>query len=237
MIKANSGFSLECAVERLSSLYPECTVFAIDNGRTSLTGATPEVLARVEKGELNLSCLASSAPRGTSREEDTRFEQELLASPKERREHAAVLTMLTQTLSTSCSNLRYPKTPEVWKLKNVQHLLTPVSAELRSDRGILDIVKQLHPTPAVGGWPTEKALEFVREREGDRGWYAAPVGWADQYGNGEFGVAIRSALIDHEKAYLYAGAGIVQGSDPDLEYAETEVKFQPMLAALTGNNQ
>ena len=118
---------------------------------------------------------------------------------------------------------------------NVHHLYTPVTARLRAGHDLLDLVARLHPTPAVGGLPRDTALAWLREHEGlDRGWYAAPVGWMGADGDGEFAVALRSALLDGESATLFAGCGVVGDSDPDDELAESELKLRPMLQALDG---
>jgi len=125
-------------------------------------------------------------------------------------------------------------TRRVRKLANVQHLQTPIHATISEPRHVLEFVEALHPTPAVGGLPPEEALQTIRETEGfDRGWYAAPVGWIDGDGNGTFAVAIRSAIAREQTATLFAGAGIVADSDPDEEYDELQLKYQPILDELT----
>ncbi|MDO8473051.1 MAG: isochorismate synthase [Dehalococcoidia bacterium] len=232
---AEGQFSIERALGQMCRLYPECSIFAIVNNDASFIGATPESLARVEGSRLSVTCLAGSSARGSNPEEDRILETLLLASAKERREHATVVGMLASALKDVCYELHWDETPQVSKLKNVQHLLTPFSGNIHPGYGILDIVKKLHPTPAVAGAPTEQALELILRMEGDRGWYAAPVGWMDHTSSGEFAVAIRSALLRGDKAFLYAGAGIVEGSDPEQEFIETELKFQPMLTALRGS--
>lgn len=235
VLYAQGQFCLENSLKKLSDNYPGCTLFAIDCGKTSFLGATPESLSRVEKGKLSLTCLAGSSARGSSEEEDFRLQNALLESRKERFEHTAVVATVTTALKDLCRELDWDSVPQVLKLKNVQHLLTSVTGCLRPDNSILDVVRRLHPTPAVAGVPTARALEFIRETEGDRGWYAAPVGWIDHTGSGEFAVAIRSALLNGDRAVLYAGCGIVQGSDADREFSETEMKFQPLIEALNGS--
>ena len=121
------------------------------------------------------------------------------------------------------------------KIRDIQHLYTPVEGHLKNGATILQLVKTLHPTPALGGVPRMKAMEVIRKYEPmNRGLYAAPIGWLDANGNGEFAVAIRSALLHQDKAYLYAGGGIVADSQPQSEYEETLVKFRPMIRALGG---
>ena len=124
------------------------------------------------------------------------------------------------------------------KLKNIQHLYTPVKCVSKPGTSLLDFVELLHPTPALGGSPRDVAMEKIEQYEGmDRGFYAAPIGWMDLYGNGDFSVGIRSGLLQGHKAHLYAGCGIVEKSDPDSEYMETKVKFKPMLSALEGRSK
>ncbi len=231
-LRAAGAFSPEAALASLARAYPSCAVFAVDNGDAVFLGASPEGLAAVSDGQLSVTCLASSAPRGTTPDEDGRYQHYLLEDGKERREHTAVVGMLADALRDVCRELHWQKEPQVMKLKNIQHLYTPFTGLLRPGVAILDIVARLHPTPAVGGVPTEAARKLIRELEGDRGWYAAPVGWFDGSGSGDFIVAIRSALLRGATARLYAGCGIVAGSEPDREYRETELKFQPLLAAL-----
>ncbi|MBI4267119.1 MAG: isochorismate synthase [Chloroflexi bacterium] len=235
MLYAQGQFCLDNALDKLSRSYPSCTVFAIDSGKTAFFGATPESLSRVRKGRLSLTCLAGSGARGDTPEEDFRLQNELLESPKERFEHAAVVTTVTAALKDLCREMDRDAVPRVLKLKNVQHLLTSVTGCLHPGNSILDVAGRLHPTPAVAGVPTARALEFIRETEGDRGWYAAPVGWMDHTGSGEFAVAIRSALLNGDRATLFAGCGIVQASDADQEFCETEMKFQPLREALSGS--
>ncbi|HET7034704.1 MAG TPA: chorismate-binding protein, partial [Thermomicrobiaceae bacterium] len=159
----------------------------------------------------------------------------LLASAKDRGEHAIVVRALAEGLAGICRELEMPAEPKLLSVANIHHLHTPLRARLQPGRTLLDAVERLHPTPAVGGWPRDPALRFIRAQEGlDRGWYAAPVGWLDRHGAGEFAVALRSALVEGASATLFAGCGIVADSDPDQEYAESAIKLRPMLSALAG---
>ena len=232
VLYAHQPFSTERILDQLSSAYPECSVFGLDNGSSSFVGATPETLVHLQSGVLSLSSLAGTVGQGANPEEDQRLALRLLDSPKERLEHSTVVAMVAKALEGVCQELHWDAAPKVIKLRNLQHLRTSFAGRLKEATNILRLVELLHPTPALGGTPTERALETIRELEGDRGWYAGPVGWVDRRGEGEFSAAIRSALLCGDRATLFAGAGIVEGSDPEEEFEETELKFQPLLAAL-----
>jgi isochorismate synthase len=226
------------ALSRLRAGYPTCAVFAVVRGGRWFLGATPERLVRVRRGEVSAMALAGSAPRGKSLEDDRRFAEALLASAKDRVEHAIVVEMVRRSLSGACDAISVAEAPALLKVSNVQHLHTPIAARLREGSTIFDLIERLHPTPAVGGVPRAPALDWLRCHEGlDRGWYAGPVGWIDRRGEGEFSVAIRSALLLRDEAVLYAGCGIVAESDPDAEYAESLLKLRAMLAALGANGE
>lgn len=217
----------------LTHAYPNCYIFAVDRGDGCFLGATPEQLVSVQDGTVHAMCLAGSRPRGSTPTADAALAQELLTSAKERGEHDIVVRALTDNLRQVCTDVVAPAAPGLLRLPNVQHLHTPVTAHLPHDRSVLDVAEQLHPTPAVGGYPRSAALQEIAAREQvARGWYAGPVGWADSLGNGEFSVAIRSALVKGTSAILYAGCGIVADSDPEQEYAESCLKLRPMLSAL-----
>ena len=210
-------------------------VFAIEQEGDCFIGATPERLVRIDNQQLFSTCLAGTAPRGKSKLEDDKIGQTLWNDEKNREEHDYVVRMIQGALEKYCDAIDIPDEPVVYPLKNLQHLYTPVVANLKDGFTIFDIVKDLHPTPALGGLPRESSLTFIREHESlDRGWYGAPIGWLDAYSNGEFAVAIRSAIISDKKATLFAGCGVVKSSDPEAEYEETMVKFTPMLTALGG---
>lgn len=247
-----SPFNLINSLDNLRKRYPDCHVFSTSNGRgQNFIGASPERLISIRNHQLETDALAGSAPRGKTTTEDTAFAYRLLSSEKERREHQFVLDFITKCLSDLGLMPQILPMPQLLKLPNIQHLWTPVQAQIPVNLHPLEIVEQLHPTPAVAGVPTKIAQEQIRNYETfDRSLYAAPLGWIDYLGNCEFIVGIRSALIDSEKpsshsymtdrqtsprvycARLYAGAGIVSGSDPNKELAEIKLKLQALMKAL-----
>lgn len=230
------AFDISSTLQQLRESYPTAYVFAIQRGERFFVGATPERLVQAQDGQIHTMALAGSARRDETEEEDTRIGVELLQSEKNNSEHAIVVAMMREALKNHCTNVYVSTEPQLLKLKNVQHLKTPIVGELIPGRCILDIMADLHPTPAVGGFPRHAALEAIRSTEKlDRGWYAAPLGWIGASGYGEFAVALRSGLIDGNKARLFAGCGIVADSDPQTELAESCLKFQVMLRALSGN--
>ena len=226
------NFSIETILDQLCRSSPECSIFAVGNGDSSFVGATPEVLVNLDRGTLSLSCLAGTIARGDTPEADQWLAQDLLVSAKEQHEHATVVAMVATVLETLCENIQWDTAPRVIKLPAVQHLATSFSGRPKASTDLFQLVESLHPTPAVGGVPTQQALDIIHRLEGDRGWYAAPVGWLDHNGEGEFNLAIRSALISGNQATLWAGSGIVKGSDPHRELKETDLKFQTLLSAL-----
>ncbi|MDR7522626.1 MAG: isochorismate synthase [Armatimonadota bacterium] len=220
-------------LRRLRDGYPTCTLFAVVRDGRCFLGATPERLVRVCGGQVSAMALAGSAPRGATEDEDRRLGEMLLASPKDRIEHAVVVDALRDAIAEMCGQVSVAASPSLFKVANVQHLVTPISARRQDHTTVLDLAGRMHPTPAVGGVPRDDALAWLRRHEGlDRGWYAGPVGWMNRSGEGEFAVAIRCALLHPEGATLFTGCGIVADSDPDQEYAESCLKLRPMLAAL-----
>lgn len=210
-----------------------CYLFAIRRGMSCFLGATPERLVEVERQEVRVACLAGSIARGRTPTEDAQLGEQLLADAKNRAEHAVVLDMIREALTPHCDTLHIPSEPVLMKLRDIQHLYTPVSGRLKPGSQLLQLVQALHPTPAVGGYPKAAALARIRVLEQmDRGWYAGPVGWMDGQGNGEFAVALRSALFRGRQAVLFAGCGIMGDSDPEAEWDETRVKMTPMLTAI-----
>lgn len=229
------AFDISALLRRLRASYPSAYVFAVQRWERYFVGATPERLVRAENGQIRTMALAGSARRGESEAEDRQLGEELLQSAKNNSEHAIVVAMVREAIERHCTEVQVSAAPELLKLKNVQHLMTSITGKLIAGHCMLDLIADLHPTPAVGGFPRQAALETIRETEKlDRGWYAAPLGWIDMHGNGEFAVALRSGLIDENEATLFAGCGIVADSDPQAEFAESCLKLQVMLRALGG---
>jgi len=222
-------------LNHLRQRYPGCYAFSIANGRgESFIGASPERLVRVAHGRMHTEALAGSAPRGESASADAACARALLHNDKDLREHRLVLDSIAACLSDLGIQLEHAAQPRILGLANVQHLHTPISASLPAGVHILDLVERLHPTPAVGGTPRTAAVAAIARLENfERGLYAGPCGWVDHRGGGEFFVGLRSALIGGNTAIAYAGAGIVAGSEPEKEFAETELKFKALVEALT----
>ena len=233
----SDAFDISLTLQRLCESYPAAYVFAIQRGERFFVGATPERLVQAQDGQIHTMALAGSARRGETTTEDAQLGKELLQSEKNNNEHAIVVAMMREALKNHCTNVHVSAAPQLLKLKNVQHLMTPITGELISGRCILDVLADLHPTPAVGGFPRHAALATISHTEKlDRGWYAGPLGWIGADGHGEFAVALRSGLINGGQATLFAGCGIVSNSDPQAEYAESNLKFQVMLRGLGGSN-
>jgi menaquinone-specific isochorismate synthase len=221
-------------VHHLRREYPNCYSFLLQFPDTaSFVGSTPERLVSIQNGFLNTEGLAGSIPRGQSATDDAILEKRLLISDKDQDEHRFVVDSIMSRLRSFTSEIHTTPSPGIRKFTNVQHLHTPISARLYEGTDLFDVIDSLHPTPAVGGAPRLSALKGIPELEGfRRGWYAGPIGWINTNGRGEFSVAIRSGLIKDDHATFYAGCGIVEGSDPDNEWAETELKLIPMMTAL-----
>jgi menaquinone-specific isochorismate synthase len=225
---------VDSALGYLREKYAGCYLFLFEpTPYLAFYGATPELLVRVEDREIETMALAGSIRRGATPAEDAALANELLADPKNRQEHAFVADALRDRLTPLTTVLNIPEMPEILRLKNIQHLHTPVHGRLKEPLGVLPLVEALHPTPAMGGVPQAKAMDYIAHAEPvPRGWYASPVGWIDHNLDGAFAVAIRSAISQNERVWLYAGAGIVADSIPGKEWDETALKFKPMLGAL-----
>jgi salicylate biosynthesis isochorismate synthase len=217
---------------RLRRAYPGCTIFAVGRGAATFVGASPERLVRLCGGRLDTGAVAGTAARGSTAVTDRALARGLMASPKERGEHAIVVDDILGRLAPLCDGIAAAAGPRVVTTETLQHLRTPIHARLRPGRGLLDAVAALHPTASICGAPRgiARAMLAARERIA-RGWYAGGVGWLDASG-GEIVVAIRTALLRGATALLHAGAGIVAGSAWDAELEETRLKMRPLLAAL-----
>ncbi|MEO0455192.1 MAG: isochorismate synthase [Cyanobacteria bacterium P01_A01_bin.114] len=229
-----TAFNVPASLAVLRYKHPACRIFSIGNGQgQAFMGASPERLLSIRHGHLKTDALAGSAPRGQTSDSDTRLGQQLLLSDKERYEHRVVVEFIAEQLRSLGLLPEFDEQPQLLRLSNIQHLHTPIRAQLYQTTDPLKILAQLHPTPAVAGLPRTEASDLIRQTESfGRGLYAAPIGWVDAEGNSEFVVGIRSALINGRQARLYAGAGVVIGSDPGRETAEIKLKLQALLGSL-----
>ena len=217
----------------LRELFPSCFCFCVGTPEATFIGASPELLIRRRGAVAATVALAGSARRSADPSVDDHLGQQLLVSDKDRSEHEIVVRRIERALRRHSVWVQAEERPALVKVANIQHLATPVRAQLADSRSAVELAGELHPTPAVGGEPREPALALIAETEGlDRGWYAGPVGWMDAAEDGEFCVALRSALLRDRVAHLYAGAGIVAASEPAAELAETEIKFDALLPFL-----
>ncbi len=225
---------IDSALDFLRQKYAGCYLFLFEpSPHLAFYGATPELLVQVEGREIETMALAGSIKRGATPADDDALAQELLDDPKNRQEHGYVANALRERLTPLTDALDIPSEPGIKRLSNIQHLYTPVHATLKTGTGVLPLVEALHPTPAMGGVPQAKAMDYIAAAEPvPRGWYASPIGWIDANMDGAFAVAIRSAISQNERVWLYAGAGIVADSVPQKEWDETALKFKPMLDAL-----
>ena len=221
-------------LNHLREKYRECHSFSVSKGGgESFVGLTPELLLRTEGAELQTEALAGSAPRGSSAGEDARFAAELLASEKDLHEHALVAESIARRLDGLGVKAQVESRPGLRVLPNVQHLLSRIRGEMAGGARFWELLRALHPTPAVGGTPRDDVLTAIAELEDHpRGLYAGTLGWAAPGGDGQAVVAIRSGLVRGAQVRLYAGAGIVEGSVPESEKHETDLKLQVLLEAL-----
>jgi salicylate biosynthesis isochorismate synthase/menaquinone-specific isochorismate synthase len=217
----------------LREAFPSCFVFAVSRGDASFIAASPELLMRRDGLRVSTLGLAGSTRRSADPAVDDHLGEQLLRSDKDREEHAIVVRRIERSLRPHALWVTAAPEPVVVQMANIQHLATPIRAQLGHPVSALELAGALHPTPAVGGEPLAVAGPLIPALEGlDRGWYAGPVGWADASEDGEFCVALRSALVEGPLARCYAGVGVVADSDPAAELAETEVKLQALLPVL-----
>ncbi|MDS3861099.1 isochorismate synthase [Thermosynechococcaceae cyanobacterium BACA0444] len=237
-IRANQDLQGLPTVHHLRQTYPSCYSFSISNGQgQTFIGASPERLVSLAAGHIRVDALAGSAPRDQQADVDQRLGLELQQSQKDLREHQVIVDFLRQALGEFTSQIMIPTQPTLLQLANIQHLQTLIQAWVGTEVHILDIVARLHPTPAVAGHPQRQACQhLVNQEDWERGLYAAPLGWINATGEGEFIVGIRSALLSGKEARVYGGAGIVAGSEPEREWEEILLKLKTLLTALAGSN-
>ena len=220
-------------LERLAADYPTCWTFHVD----SMVGATPEMLVRRERGLVTSRVLAGTIRRTGDDNHDLALAATLARSSKDLEEHEYAVRSVAEALERHCSSMNVPEAPFVLHLPNVMHLATDVAGVVHDAETVssLELASALHPSAAVGGTPTVVASALIAEIEGmDRERYAGPVGWMDAAGDGEWGIALRSATISGSTVRLFAGCGIVANSDPAAELAEAQAKFVPVRDALAG---
>jgi isochorismate synthase len=233
--RGDGRFEPEPVLALLRERHPECFVFGVGFGDESFVGASPERLARVAGGVVEADALAGTAPRGRDAGEDAHLAAALRERKKDQAEHAVVVRALREALAPLCGELAIDEAPRVRRLAHLQHLHTRARGRLLPGlaQPLLSLAARLHPTPAVAGAPRAAALAWLRRNEDlERGWYAGGVGWVDLAGEGELAVALRSAWLRGGEARVFAGSGIVAGSDPEAELRETRLKLEPALRAL-----
>jgi salicylate biosynthesis isochorismate synthase len=232
-VKAGAAHDSAAIFGGLREQFPSCFCFCCGTPEAAFLGASPELLVRRAGASASTVALAGSTRRSSDPAVDDHLGEQLLRSDKNRREQRIVAERIVRTLRPHAVWVETAPEPELIKVANIQHLATPVIAQLAESHSAVELAGLLHPTPAVGGEPEDVAATTIAELERmDRGWYAGPVGWMDATEDGEFCVALRSALLRDRDAHLYAGVGVVAGSDPEAELAETEVKLEALLPLL-----
>ncbi len=236
IVSAGTPFKPAPVFDALRSAYPSCYCFCVGTPEAAFVGASPELLVRRAGAVVSTVALAGSTRRSADPAVDDHLGERLLHSAKDLTEHGSVVRTIERALAPHSVWVTAADEPSLIKVANIQHLATPIRAQLAEPRSAIELAGALHPTSAVGGEPWKRARELVPGLERlDRGWYAGPIGWMDSTEDGELCVALRCALISGNVAHCYAGAGIVADSDPEAELAETEVKLQAVLPALTGS--
>ena len=234
-VVADAPIPIGRALAHLRADYADCHLFTMTSGDATFLGASPELLVSLTRGRVRALGLAGSTRRGADPEEDERLAAALLESAKDRIEHETVVRAIRERLEPATDELLAPNQPQLRRLRNIQHLSTEISGRVHPGVDILDLVQRLHPTPAVCGWPADRAREVIAHHEAfDRGWYAGPIGWMDGAGDGEFAVGLRAAVVRGNRAWLFAGNGIMGDSAPQSELDEVQLKFRPVAEALGG---
>jgi salicylate biosynthesis isochorismate synthase/menaquinone-specific isochorismate synthase len=235
LLRAPAAYDVAAVFGAIRELFPACFCFCCGTPEAAFIAASPELLIRRSGASASTVALAGSARRSSDPAVDDHIGERLLQSTKDRSEHEIVARRIVRRLRPHSVWVEPAPEPGLVKIANIQHLATPIHAQLADPRSAVELAGLLHPTPAVGGEPWPAAGELIDELEGmDRGWYAGPVGWMDATEDGEFCVGIRSALLRDREAHLFAGNGIVADSDPAAELAETEPKLEAMLPLLSG---
>jgi isochorismate synthase len=233
-VEASAAIDPGAMVGALRDLFPSCFCFCFGTPEAAFIGASPELLVRRSGAVAATVALAGTTSRSADPAVDDHLGEAMLHSPKVRDEHGIVARRIERTLRPHSVWVHAEGEPFVIKVGNLQHLATPIRAQLAESHSAIELAGYLHPTPAIGGEPRQPALELIDELEGiDRGWYTGPVGWMDAAEDGEFCVGLRSALIRDREAHLFAGCGIVAESDPAAELQESELKFEALLPLLS----
>jgi len=217
--------------------YPSCTIFFYHNNNSTFFGASPERLIKFQNKKVTIDILAGSVSRGKNEEEERKFEMEMISSSKLQHEHDLVVHQMKKAISKYVSKIYTHKIP-FKKLFNIQHLHTILQSELLDDTNIFEIIEAIYPTGAICGEPKDKALSLLKKIEGyKRGLYSGIIGYFNLDDEGEFVIGIRSALLHENKLFVCAGCGIVEGSDPEIEFEETELKLKAILSLFDAKNK
>ena len=234
-VVAHEPFSSKDVLVNLIDGSARGTVFMYRYGDVFFCGCTPELLVEKQDSTVESMCLAGTTATGSTSDETFLLAEQLMADPKNRREHEYVVHFMREVFGRNCYDVDIPQNPCVVELRQLQHLMTPVRAQIMSGRTLPSLVSQLHPTPALAGAPVGEALQCLREVETyNRGFFGGAVGFVDGSGDGSFVVAIRSGVFDGERGWIYAGCGVVEGSRAREEYEETNLKLQTILTAFSG---
>lgn len=233
-IQASEPFSSKDLLINLLDGDARGTVFLYRYGDVFFCGCTPELLVRKCGNQVESMCLAGTCSAGSTPQERQRNAEALLADDKNRREHDYVVSFIREVFARNCYNVAIPHEPEIRTFRQLHHLCTPVSACVMEGCSLLSLASQLHPTPALSGAPVGEALMTLRDIESyNRGFFGGTVGYIDGKGDGEFSVAIRSGVFDGEQGWVYAGCGVVEGSDARSEFDEIDLKLKTILSAFT----
>lgn len=218
--------------------YNDCYIFIYHHGQSTFFGATPELLAKFSEGRVSIDALAGSAKRGSSESEDDAISEKLLSDEKNLNEHNFVVESIKSSIANFSSEIKISKQLQIKKLENIQHIHSVIDAKLKNPNTMLLLLKELYPTSAICGTPRDAALSYIKKNEHyKRGLYSGIIGWFNFEVGGEFLVAIRSGLYTGNKVYAYAGCGIVENSDPEVEYNESVLKLKPVISLFTDENK